>query len=92
MPAASRKGNNSGPLVLPDGQEIGRGHMGYIISLAEDAYLVRNGLLFVSLLHCPTWHGSGASCDRGRTRTIMKDAVDDAYHADASRMRPGSCY
>ena len=37
MPAASRKGNNSGPLVLPEGQESGRGHMGYIISLVKDA-------------------------------------------------------
>ena len=43
MPAASRRGNNSGPLVLPDGQGSGRGQMGYIISLAEDALRAKQG-------------------------------------------------
>ena len=37
MPAASRKGINSGPLVLPEGRESGRDRMGYIISLVKDA-------------------------------------------------------
>ena len=43
MPAASRKGNKSGPLVLPEGQGSGRGHIGYIITLAEDASQAKQG-------------------------------------------------
>ena len=86
MPAASRKGNNSGPLVFPDGQETGQGPHGlYYFSrrrcsaskAGRRVILLlstqRNIIRMVSLL-------SDASYDRGRTKSIVEDAVDDAYH------------
>ena len=50
MPAASRKGNKSGPLVLPEGQGSGRGRMGYIIHPRRRCFASKAGRRIILLL------------------------------------------